>query len=234
MALGTTARPLIVASAYPDPPFDVEDAGSLSGFDVELMRAICARIGRAMEPVRYTGSDFNGIFGGLQDGRYDAVISGTTITPERAELVLFSEPYLEFGQGVAVATNSAPQVRSSADLSGFVVGIQKGNTSDIVARKLLSERAIESIAYYAYDDIGRALDDLESGSIGAIIKLAPVLRHLISARPKLRLAFEVDTHERLGIAVAKTAEALCEQIDGALRDLAADGTIAALRARWDC
>jgi polar amino acid transport system substrate-binding protein len=94
MALTLTPGSLIVASAYPDPPFDLVENGSPSGFDVELMRAICAQLGFALQPERYSGDDFNGIFDGLTKRRYDAVISGTTITPERAAIALFSEPIL--------------------------------------------------------------------------------------------------------------------------------------------
>jgi len=101
MALTLTPGSLIVASAYPDPPFDLIDNGSASGFDIELMRAICAQLGLALQPVRYSGADFNGIFDGLAKRSYDAVISGTTVTPERAAIALFSQPYLEFNQGVA-------------------------------------------------------------------------------------------------------------------------------------
>ena len=102
--MGLTLNPgtLVVASAYPDPPFDVIEGGSPSGFDIELMRAICSQLDLALRPVRYSGDDFNGIFDGLANGSYDAVISGTTITPERAAVALFSKPYLEFNQGVAV------------------------------------------------------------------------------------------------------------------------------------
>jgi len=49
MALTLTPGSLIVASAYPDPPFDLIDNGSASGFDIELMRAICAQLGRINE-----------------------------------------------------------------------------------------------------------------------------------------------------------------------------------------
>jgi polar amino acid transport system substrate-binding protein len=234
MAFEDLQKPLIVASAYPDPPFDVIDNGTLTGFDVELMRAVCAHIGRTMTPVQYKSADFNGIFDGLQDGRYDVVISGTTITPERSKLVAFSKPYLEYGQGVAVSAERASHVQSVADLAGLIVGIQQGNTSGIVARRLLEEHAIASISYYPYNEIERALDDLEAGQIGAVIKLVPVLRRLIAPRPKLRLAFEVPTNERLGIAVAKDATALREAIDAALQALAKDGMIARLRASWNC
>ena len=90
MALTLKPGTLVVASAYPDPPFDLIENGSESGFDIELMRAISAQLGVTLQPVRYSGDDFNGIFDGLAKHSYDAVISGTTITPERSTIVLFS------------------------------------------------------------------------------------------------------------------------------------------------
>src|SRR5947208_8643632 len=127
---------LVVASAYPDPPFDVIEGGSPSGFDIELMRAICSQLELALRPVRYSGDNFNGIFDGLAN---DAVISGTTITPERAAVALFSKPYLEFNQGVAVNAQLTPYVASLGDLRGLTAGIQSGNTSDFVAKRLVAE-----------------------------------------------------------------------------------------------
>src|SRR5229473_6940979 len=127
MSLTIDPGTLIVASAYPDPPFDLMENGSASGFDIELMRAICARLGLALRPVSYTGDDFNGIFEGLAKRSCDAVISGTTITPERAAIVRFSEPYLEFNQGVAVNRRLTPKVSSVANLRGLTAGIQSGN-----------------------------------------------------------------------------------------------------------
>src|SRR5437660_616032 len=174
MPLTLTPGSLIVASAYPDPPFDVLEERSSSGFDIDLMRAIASQLGLALRPVRYSGDDFNGIFDGLGNGSYDAVISGTTITPERAAIVLFSQPYLEFNQGVAVNREVTPNAASAADLRGLTAGIQSGNTSDAVARRLLAEGAIAGIAYYPYHGIGTALADLEAGRIGLVIKLFPV------------------------------------------------------------
>jgi len=65
MALTLKPGSLVVASAYPDPPFDVIENGSASGFDIELMRAVSVQLGVALEPVRYSGENFNGIFDGL-------------------------------------------------------------------------------------------------------------------------------------------------------------------------
>jgi ABC-type amino acid transport substrate-binding protein len=234
IVMASTCEPgtLIVASAYPDPPFDIMQDGTPTGFDLELMRAICAQLKLTMRPVRYPGSDFNGIFAGLDQGIYDAVISGTTITPQRAERVLFSNPYLTFNQGVAVNRRTSPHVVAQAGLSGLVAGIQHGNTSDLVARRLKEEGIIADIRYYAYDAIGAAINDLEAGRIGLVIKLFPVISWLIKDRPQLAVAFQVPTNEQLGIAFAKSNQPFCDAVNDTLDALKRDGTFAALTARW--
>jgi polar amino acid transport system substrate-binding protein len=232
MALTMKPGTLVVASAYPDPPFDLIESGTATGFDIELMRAIGAQLGVTLQPVRYSGADFNGIFDGLAKRSYDAVISGTTITPERSAIVLFSQPYLEFNQGVAVNRRLTPDVSSVAGLRGLTAGIQSGNTSDFVAKRLLAEGAIAGIKYYPYDGIGVALDDLEAGRIGLVIKLFPVISWLIRDRPQLTVAMQVPTHEKLGIAFAKDNGALCDAVNRALTTLHDNGEFARLQARW--
>jgi polar amino acid transport system substrate-binding protein len=232
MALTLTPGTLIVASAYPDPPFEVSENGASTGFDIELMRAICAQLGLTPRPVRYTGDDFNGIFDGLARRSCDAVISGTTITPERSAIALFSQPYLEFNQGVAVNRRLTPNVSSVADLNGLTAGIQSGNTSDVVARRLKAEGAIAGIKYYPYHGIADALDDLEAERIGFVIKLFPVISWLVKDRPQLSVALQVETHEKLGIAFAKDNEDLCNAVNRALGTLHDNGEFARLQARW--
>ncbi len=223
---------LTIASAYPDPPFDVSAGDYRSGFDIELMRHICAMLNLRLRTVAYTGGNFNGIFDGLERREYDAVISGTTITPERAQMVLFSQPYLEFGQGVAVNRAAHPHVRSVGDLKGCIAGIQQGNTSEIPARKLVAEGILASIRFYPYDGILHALADLEANRIGCIIKLHPVITELVKNRPALYVPLEIPTHEKLGIAFEKDNARLCEAVNTALAALTKSGTLEALKRRW--
>lgn len=223
---------LNIASAFPDPPFEVSNDGVDTGFDVELMRLICNDLRLAGHPVRYTGDDFNGIFEGLTDGSYDAVISGTTITPEREQVALFSVPYLEFNQGLVVNASRTPQIESTADLDGQIVGIQVGNTSDLVARKLLTEGAIRDIKYYPYHGILTALDDLSAGRIGAFIKLFPVVSWLVKNRSDLSVIQQIPTHEKLGIAFAKTNAKLCAAVNETLADLKESKSFDALYRKW--
>jgi ABC-type amino acid transport substrate-binding protein len=223
---------LTILSAYPDPPFDIMKDGVATGFDIELLRAVCARLSLQLRPLAYTGEDFNGIFAGLVQGTCDAVISGTTITPERAAIVRFSQPYLEFNQGIAVNRHRTPRVGSTADLRGLTAGIQKGNTSDIVARQLLAQGDIAGIRYYPYHGIGTALDDLAAGRIGLVIKLFPVISWLTRERPELAIAMQIPTHERLGIAYAPERADLCDAVDATIEALRTSGELAKLQAAW--
>ncbi|MGC1355752.1 MAG: ABC transporter substrate-binding protein [Xanthobacteraceae bacterium] len=223
---------LTILSAYPDPPFDVMKDGRATGFDVELMRAVCGRLSLDLRPLTYSDEDFNGIFAALRDGKCDAVISGTTITPERAAIARFSKPYLEFNQGVAVNRRLTPNVVSTAGLRGLTAGIQKGNTSDIVARDLLAQGHIAGIRYYPYDGIGSALDDLEAGRIGLVIKLFPVISWLARGRQDLAVVMQVPTREKLGIAFAPERADLCTAVDTAIDELRKNVTFTELQADW--
>lgn len=232
MSLTIEPGALIVASACPDPPFELMENGQASGFDIQLIQAICRQMGLTLQRVRFLGDNFNDIFDGLEKHTCDVVISGTTITPERASLVLFSKPYLEFNQGVAVNRTRTPNVTSVADLRGLTAGIQSGNTSDAVAKRWLAEGTIAGIRYYPYDGIATALDDLEAGRIGLVIKLFPVISWLVKDRPQLAVPMQAPTQEKLGIAFAKNNTCLCSEVENCLQMLRANGTFAQLESHW--
>jgi ABC-type amino acid transport substrate-binding protein len=112
------------------------------------------------------------------------------------------------------------------------VGIQVGNTSDLVARKLISEGAIKDIRYYPYHGILSALDDLSAGHIGAFIKLFPVVSWLVKDRPELAVIQQIPTHEKLGIAFAKGNIALCQAVNKSLANIKQSGRFDALYSKW--
>lgn len=226
------AKPLRVGAALPDPPFEFTGEQGPSGFDIALMQRIAGKIGRAWQLVPYTGADFNGIFAGLEDGRYDCVASGTTITPARQAIADFCAPYCVSGQSLVVDKTRHPDVRSIDDLKGLVIGVQKGNTSQPVADKLVAEGRAARVRVYAYDEIETALGDLSAGGCDAFMKLAPVMHWLVRGRPRLAVVQTGVTREVLGVCVRKGDTALRESIDAAQASLAADGTLGALIRQW--
>jgi ABC-type amino acid transport substrate-binding protein len=221
-----------VGAALPDPPFEFLTKEGPEGFDVALMQRIAEMLGRKWQLIPYRGSDFNGIFAGLDDGSYDCVASGTTITPGRQKVADFCAPYAVSGQSLVLDVTRHPNVRGIADLKGLVIGVQQGNTSQPVADKLVAEDRAAHVRVYAYDEIEKALDNLTTGGCDAFMKLGPVTNWFVRDRPRLRVVETGITVEHLGICVRKGNVALRDAIDGAQAALAADGTLAALIKKW--
>jgi ABC-type amino acid transport substrate-binding protein len=223
---------LKVGAALPDPPFELMTKDGPIGFDITLMQRIAEKLDRDWQLVPYKGKDFNGIFAGLDDGSYDCIASGTTITPGRQALVDFCAPYVASGQSLVVDATRRPNVHSTADLSGLVIGVQKGNTSEPVAENLVAEHRAGRVRVYAYDEIETALDDLSTGGCDAFMKLAPVTAWFVRDRPKLKVVQTGITRELLGICVRKGDSALADAIGKAQAALIADGTVAGLIKQW--
>src|SRR5262249_51310979 len=154
---------LRVGGALPHPPFEFMTKNGPAGFDIALMKRIAEILAREWQLVAYEGGDFNAIFGGLDDGRYDCVASGTPVTPGRQKIADFCAPYAISGQSLIVDVGRQPNVHGIADLHGLVIGVQQGNTSQPVANSLVSAHRAAGVRVYAYDQIEKALDDLTSG-----------------------------------------------------------------------
>jgi polar amino acid transport system substrate-binding protein len=223
---------LKVGAALPDPPFELMTESGAIGFDIALMQRIAEKLGRQWQLVPYKGTDFNGIFAGLDDGSYDCIASGTTITPGRQKLADFCAPYAISGQSLVVDAGRHPNVHGIDHLNGLVIGVQKGNTSEPVADKLVAEGRAARVRVYAYDEIEKALDDLTAGGCDAFMKLAPVTAWFVRDRPKLKVVQTGITRELLGICVGKGDTALAEAIGKAQAALMADGTLASLIQQW--
>jgi len=231
-SVARTAPVLRVGAALPDPPFEFDHKDGPGGFDVALMQRIAGMVGREWRLVPYKGDDFNAIFAGLDDGSYDCIASGTTITPGRSKIADFCPPYVVSGQSLVVDIGRHPNVHGVGDLKGLVIGVQQGNTSQPVADKLVAEHRAARVRVYAYDQIEQALDDLSSGGCDAFMKLAPVTAWYVRDRPKLKVVETGITVEHLGICVRKGNAALRDEITKAQAALKADGTLAALIKQW--
>jgi len=223
---------LKMGAALPDPPFEFMAQDGPAGFDISLMQRIAEMLGREWQLVPYKGADFNDIFGGLDDGSYDCIASGTTITPERRKIAEFCAPYAVSGQSLVVDFGRHPNVHGITELKGLVIGVQQGNTSQPVADKLVAEGRAARVRVYAYNEIEKALADLTSGGCDAFMKLAPVTSWFVRERPTLKVVERGITVERLGVCVRKGNTALRSAINKAQAELVADGTLAAMIKQW--
>jgi polar amino acid transport system substrate-binding protein len=196
------------------------------------MQHVARRLGREWQLVRYQGADFNGIFAGLDRGAYDCIASGTTVTPERERIADFCRPYVVSGQSLVVDAVRLPNVHGIGDLGGLTIGVQRGNTSQPVADRLVAEQRAARVRVYAYNEIGMALADLTTGGCDVFMKLAPVTAWFVRDRPRLRVVETGITRERLAVCVSKGDTALRSAIDSVQAALAAEGTLLALIEQW--
>jgi polar amino acid transport system substrate-binding protein len=124
-------KPLVVGMDLSYPPFEMRaTSGDPAGVSVDLAKALGEFLHR---PVRIENTPFAGLIPALKTGRLDAVISSMTATPERAQSVDFSDPYLKTGLCLLVGAKTGIQSIEDADREGRSVAVVKGTTGHIYA-----------------------------------------------------------------------------------------------------
>jgi polar amino acid transport system substrate-binding protein len=221
---------LKVGAAFPDPPFN--GMPDNTGLDIDLMTAIAESLGATVEFIPYQGTDFNGIFDALSAGAYDCVAAGTTVTPEREKKAAFVPPYLISGQSLAVDTHRLPHVKSIDDLKGMTIGVQQGNTSQLIADALAVAGKAARVRVYDYGAIRSALTDLTTGACDAFMKLAPVLTELVKPISGVEVVQRGISVENIAIAVGLEDQTLLARITVAQEELESDGTLQRIRQKW--
>ena len=217
-------KKLLVGTDATYPPFESKDAdtGKLVGFDIDLMEAICDKLGVKCE---YIVVPFDGIVSGLNNNKYDAIISSFTITPQRETVVDFSKPYYQASQSIAVKLNQE-KINSLIDLKGKRVGVQLGTTGELLAKR------IEGAEIISFDNIGAAFIDLENRKLDAIVNDKPTSQRIIALRGNAKLVGPDLSSGNYGIAVRKGEKRLLDAINSALTALELSGKIDDLNKKW--
>lgn len=207
------------------PPFEMVDETSkeLIGFDPELIAMIAEKEGLDIELINVP---FDSALAGLANCQYDVAISAVSITEERKQNMLFSDPYYAAGQLVTVSIDNT-DIAGKDDLSGKKVGAMLGTTGAIEAE------AIPGVIYSAYDTIDQAFLDVMNGQIDAVIADNPLALGFVAQYPdKLKTVGDVFTAEYYGIAVCKDKPELLAKINSGLAAVQADGGMDALVQKW--
>jgi len=213
---------LIVGSDVPYPPFEQGRAPDYEGFDIELINAIAKRLELGTE---IKDTPFDTIFRDVAQGKFDVVISGSTITDEREREVDFSDPYFLAEQSILVKRGS--DIRTIEDLAGKTVGVQKGTTGEAYAKENADAGDLRS-----YPEIDDAFNALVAGQVEAVLFDLPGTQEAARTLEGLEVAQSIDTGEEFGIAFAEDADALREAVNDALAEVKRDGTFARLYRKW--
>jgi len=125
--------PLKVGMELAYPPFEMTDTtGQPAGVSVDLAKALGMSLGRE---VKIENMSFDGLIPALKTGKIDIILSSMTATPERAQSIDFSDPYLQTGLCLLVRKDSSVQTIGDLDQVGMTVAVKKGTTGHNFASK---------------------------------------------------------------------------------------------------
>jgi len=221
-------RALRVGVAPNFPPMVFEQDGEIVGVEADLARGIGARLGRRVVFERFA---HDALIAALERGDVDVVMSGLSITPERASRVRFVAPYMESGQLALIR---------SADLARFGrihtirrpgarVGYEYGTTGErFVATELA--RAMS----FGFDDVEAGLRSLRAGRIDFFVHDAPTVWR-IAGDPEqrdLHGLYQLLTTEELAWAVRRGDSALASRLDSEVEKWKREGGIEPIIDRW--
>lgn len=217
---------LTVCSEVPYEPFEFEDPSSpsgYSGFDIELMSAIATEM--ELEFV-VANTPFDGIWLQPAAGACDVVASAMTITEERAENALFSDPYFDAAQSFLVTLSNDGLTLAGTD--GMKIGVQTGTTGEIYA----TENKPAGAELVSFDEGAALFLAIESGTVDAILQDLPVNGYRAAQDANFVVTETYSTDEQYGFGMALENDGLAGQINDALTALKDSGAYSDLHMKY--
>ena len=225
-----TPGTLRIGTYFVNPPFEYVADGQRIGFEVDLMNEIAGRL--SLSPI-FVGTQWETILQEMQEGRYDCIVGGITITPERRKILAWSTPYMTTTLSLVVDGRRSPDMRSMADFRNASVGVQAATTDYDIAIRMQQRGEIGSVKVYPFARIQDAMVDLAAGRITAVMKVYPVAAWLARQTPGLVIAAQVpDDPQPLGIGFRHDQQALLAAVNRAIADMQRDGGYARLAQKW--
>jgi lysine-arginine-ornithine-binding protein len=216
------------------PPFNfVDKAGNLQGFDIDIAKALCARMAAECA---FVTQDYEGMVPALAAGRYDAIVASLWITDERKQKVDFTKSYYQPPARFAMRKSAAPDDDvSPAALKGKTLGAQ---SSSVHANYLQDVYKDSVIRLYGTQEEANAA--LAAGKLDAVLADATSVWRWMSQSPEGRCCAFVGPPvkdpkwfgEGVAIGVRKGDTALKERFDKAIDAIVADGTYKAINAKY--
>ncbi len=202
---------------------DEED--NLVGYDVEVGQAIAEKLGVEAD---FVEGEWDGLLAGLDAGRYDIMINGVDITPERMEAYDFSDPYA-YNRTAVIVRGDNDTIQSLEDLEGM----HTANTISSTYAELAEQYGAEVTGV---DDLNQTFELLLAGRIDATLNAEVTYYDYMNAHPEADIKIAALTEEASEVAIpmrkGEETTSLREAINQALAELSEDGTLSTLSEKY--
>ncbi len=210
---------LKVGSDTTSPPMESIDpaTGQVVGFDVDVVNAVCAKINCQAE---FVTTGWDGIFAALDQGSFDLVASGVSITEERKKAMDFSDPYIVNSQAVLMRVEDQGITLDRFKDAGRKLSTQANTTDAQVAEGVVGK---ENVA--AYDTFSAAIIALKNKDVdGVVINGANAAAYEREFAGELVVAIKDLESDPLGLVFRKGDENVAAFNEG-LKMIKDDGTL---------
>ena len=202
-----------------------DESGELVGFDTEVGKAIADKLGVEAE---YVEGEWDGLFTGLDGGRYDVIINGVEITEERTQKYDFTTPYA-YIKTALVVSNDNTDIKSFDDLNGKKTSNSLGSTyADMAAEKGAEVQNV--------DTLSETIDMVTSGRVDATLNAEVSFYDYLGEHPDAPISIVALTDEASEVSIplvkGEDNQALKEAIDKAIDELSKDGTLSELSNKY--
>lgn len=215
---------LIVGTNAEYAPFSFMQNGAIAGFDIDLINEIAKRMNKSIE---LRDMPFDALIPGVQTGMLQLIAGGITPTPERAQLVAFTKPYITGDQLVIISSAGSP-ISSLEQLDNKKVAVNEGYTADYFMSKI---QGPELVRFASPIELFMALDSKRiDAAVAAHNTITSFIDHY--GKEKFSIAPIPNTTDEYALAISKKHEQLLEPIQQALDAMDADGTLERLKHKW--
>lgn len=219
---------LTIGTLFFNPPFEINTPNKniFSGFEIDIMNAICARMNVTCEFVAMP--KLIDVFNALDKGKIDLVVGAIIILNDDIKNI-FSLPYLVSSVQFFVRKNS--KINSITD----VMNSKIGTINDPLIEKFISDSYAKKHPLIVYDDIEIGIDALDSGAIDALALQTPSTNYWISITNNIfkLIGHPVPIGFGNGIMSKNSSTRLMQQVDEALRLIQKDGTYGQIYTRYN-
>ena len=221
---------LVVGTSADYPPFEFYSSNyELDGFDVALMQELGKRLG---VQVVFNDFAFDGLLNAVRLRQVDVAIGAISVTPDRRQIVDFTNIYYMGEDAVLARTVFNRTVRTASDLAGQRVGVQLGSTYQAwVQENLVSPGLIPQTNLTTFSDLSSMVSALRRGRVDVILIGQLPAEQLARRFTDLKVVGDSFNRQQYAIA-ARSGSSLIVELNAALLKTQRDGTFAQLVDRY--